>query len=243
MNTLKPNAQRARNAILMIWIVTVIAILSLLSSFIQYGLLLDMQNGQTVSMDDADINDIREGFILLLYLIAYIISGVTFIMWFRRAYFNLHQRVNHLAHSEEWAVIGWFVPVINFFRPYTIMDELSKETQEYLNLHQIRTPRKQNQALIGWWWALWIITGVLAYINKDSGIMEEVLTGAITQEKLMGDTMLDILTSVLEIPLAVITVNVIKQYAAIEPLLNEVPVEEPQSEPQQIVAANSKDVL
>ncbi len=51
-------------------------------------------------------------------------------MWFRRAYFNLHQKVSYLSHSEGWAAGSWFVPIVNLYRPYQIMKEIYVETKE-----------------------------------------------------------------------------------------------------------------
>ena len=79
----------------------------------QYDLLQTVANGGFISDEAVEANDTRESFLGIIYLIAYIISGITFIMWFRRAYFNLHQKVSWLNHSEGWAAGCWFVPIVN----------------------------------------------------------------------------------------------------------------------------------
>src|SRR4249919_2196416 len=54
---------------------------------------------------------------------------VSFIMWFRRAYWNLHQVNVSAAHFPEgWAAGAWFVPFINLIRPYRIMQQIWKGT-------------------------------------------------------------------------------------------------------------------
>ena len=117
MENLKPNGQRAKTAITMIWVVLILEIISLISGYLQYDLLQILANGGDVSMEAADSNDLREQAISIVYLITFVISGVTFIQWFRRAYFNLHSKVNHLSHTEGWAAGSWFVPIINLYRP------------------------------------------------------------------------------------------------------------------------------
>ena len=132
MENLKPNGQRAKNAITLIWIVLALEIISLISGYFQYDLLQTVANGGEISTETATANETREQMIGIIYLIAYIISAITFIQWFRRAYFNLHLKVNHLSHTEGWAAGSWFVPIISLYRPYQIMKEIYQETKELL---------------------------------------------------------------------------------------------------------------
>lgn len=129
MKELRLNDKRAKNAILLIWIILGIEILSIISSFLQLNLLQNAAIGNEISDTEANMNDIREKIIAILYLIAFIISGITFILWFRRAYFNLHLLNNRLSYKEGWAAGSWFVPFLNLFRPYQIMQELYHETR------------------------------------------------------------------------------------------------------------------
>ena len=107
MEKLKPNEQRAKNAIMFIWIVLILEIANFISSYLQYDLLQTVANGGYVSPEAAEANDNREQMIGTFCLISYIISAVTFIKWFRRAYYNLHQKVDSLLYAEGWAeVVG-----------------------------------------------------------------------------------------------------------------------------------------
>ncbi|MDR0666202.1 MAG: DUF4328 domain-containing protein [Campylobacteraceae bacterium] len=132
MEKLKPNEQRAKKAIILIWIVLILEIVSFISSYMQYDLLQTFANGGYISPEAADANDNREQIIGIFCLIAYIISAVTFIMWFRRAYYNLHQEADSLLYAEGWAAGSWFIPIINLYRPYKIMKELYVKTKELL---------------------------------------------------------------------------------------------------------------
>ncbi|AYN04196.1 DUF4328 domain-containing protein [Flavobacterium sp. 140616W15] len=133
MEELRPNEQRAKNAMLLIWIVLSINIVSLISNFLQYNLLHTVANGGFITPDEANANDSTQQIILIIYLIFFIISGVTFIQWFRRAYYNLHLKVDNLSHSEGWAAGCWFVPIISLYRPLQIMKELYNDSDFYLS--------------------------------------------------------------------------------------------------------------
>jgi hypothetical protein len=107
---LLPNAQRARIAIIMIWVVLGSQIVSCISDFLQLMLLTTVLNGNDYDMATLDANDTRQTIIAVLNFGLLIASAVTFIQWFRRAYYNLHIMENNLRFTEGWASGAWFVP-------------------------------------------------------------------------------------------------------------------------------------
>lgn len=216
MNFLKPNEQRAKTAITLIWIVMAVECLSAISGFMQYGLLMDVANGVEVSEDTANANDYREMAIGLIFLIVYIISAVTFIQWFRRAYYNLHQKVGDLKRTEGWAAGAWFVPIISLYWPYQIMKELFDRTKQLLNDKGIYQTETFSSGLVGWWWAVWIINNFVGQLDFRLSRHAETI------DDITINTIVSIIGSLINIPLAIITVKLIKNYSAMEPLLNEV---------------------
>ena len=213
MKYLKPNKKRAKNAIIIIWIVLTLEIVSLISEYFQYDLLQAAANGGEISIETATANDTREQIIGIIYLIAYIISAVTFIQWFRRAYYNLHLKVNHLSQAEGWAAGSWFVPIISLYRPYQIMKELYKETRELLVKNGLNIYDNFSTSLLGWWWTLWIINNVIGQFVYRYSIKAESI------DELTISTVASMIGNVVGIPLALITVKVIKDYANVEPLI------------------------
>ncbi|MBL7884329.1 MAG: DUF4328 domain-containing protein [Bacteroidia bacterium] len=214
MNNLKPNEKRAKNAIVLIWIVFTLDIASLISGYMQYNLLTAFNNGAEISAEAANSNDIRERVINILYLIAYLISSITFILWFRRAYYNLHQRVSPLSNTEGWAAGAWFVPIISLFKPYQIMKELYIETKALLSKKGITV--NINLTTINVWWTIWIINNfigqfVFRYSLKATSI-----------DELITSTVAGMINNSVGIFLAIITVKVIHDYSSAEPLLNEI---------------------
>ncbi len=183
MTKLEPNKQRAENAIVLIWIVLVLEIIWL------------MVSPKTVETSDAITETI-----FLIVLIAEIISAVTFIVWFRRAYSNLHQEVRCLSYTKNWAIYCWFIPILNLYRPYQIMKELYCETEKLLIEKGILSNECPLQLYsLYWWWALSIIGGIIRSIGS-----EKIIT---------------ICTLFFGIPYALITIKVIKDYSKLESLL------------------------
>ena len=210
---LKSNAKRAKILLTFIWIVLGLEVISLISSGLQYNLLQTAANGGEITNDAATANDLREQIIAILYLIAYVISGLLFIMWFRRAYFNLHQKVKKLSFNEGWAAGSWFVPIVNLYRPFKIMEELYEETKKIIldkdNSSQIDLTTK----FLGLWWTLWIVNGIFGQVvfrlSKNANTLPELMTG----------TILDIISGVLGVGLGIVTIKIIKDYSEIEGLL------------------------
>ena len=218
MEKLQPNRQRAKNAIILIYIVFILEIITLISAYFQYDLLQTFKNGGNVSMEAADANDVRVQIIAIIYVITFLISAITFIQWFRRAYFNLHMKVNHLSHTEGWAAGSWFVPIISLYMPYNIMKELYMETKELLTKKGLLDSENLTTNSLGLWWTLWIINNIIGQVVwRYPGE---------TIDELIGGTVASMLGSVIGIVLALITVKVIKEYSDIEPLLNKINDEE-----------------
>jgi len=221
IRVLRPNRQRAQNAITLIWIILGLEIVAFISSYFQYDLLNTILNGGEISMEEADANDTREQIIAIIHLIAHIVSGVVFIKWFRRAYYNLHQVVKYLSYSEESAASAWFMPIIGLYRPYQIMKELYSETKKLLTQHKLdKFARGLSSSLLGLWWTLWIISAILGQVVFRYTVSAEVVDEMITA------TTMSMVSNIIGIPLAIIAVKVIQSYSSIEPLLNEIVLEE-----------------
>lgn len=220
MQDLKPNEQRSQNAMLLIWIALAMNCISLVSSYFQYDLLQTAANGGEISAEAVTSNDNREQAIGIIQIIVFVVSAITFIQWFRRAYFNLHLRVNHLSNSEGWAAACWFVPIVNLFRPYQIMKEMFQETHLFLKRNNAHTKEHLSIASLGLWWTFWIMDRfvgqfVFKYTMKADTI-DELTTSTIAQ----------LISNGIGIVLAIITINIITDYSKLELVMHKVKITE-----------------
>lgn len=175
-----------------------------------------MANGGNLSTNTAGINDLAAQIITAVHLVALIVSACTFIMWFRRSYYNLHQKAPFVRRAEGWAAGGWFVPFMSLYIPYQIMRELYQSTKMILDDKFINPVPFFTTRFLGWWWGLWLINGILAQaVSRFSD-------AASTLEGLRFSTILGMANMVLGIVLCVITVRVIKDYANVAPMLAEI---------------------
>jgi hypothetical protein len=234
MEELRPNGQRAKNAILLIWIVLAINVVSLVSNLLQYNLLHTVGNGGFITPDEANANDSTQQIIAIIFLIVYIISAVTFIQWFRRAYYNLHLKVDHyLSHNEGWAAGGWFVPIVCLYRPIQIMRELYDDTALYLSGKGIKTDKNLTNKALTPWWTLWIVSSIMGqFIYRYDAVATSI-------DELINSTIANIIMDIIGIPLALITIKIIKDYSQVEPLLIETKENEEEPQPAELLVESN----
>ncbi len=220
MNNLKPNAQRAKIARILIWIVLAITAVALVSLILQCILLYLVENGSFVSFELVNVNEVIMSAIPNIYTIVNIVSAVTFILWFERAYRNLHQKVNYLRYEDGWAVGCWFVPIISLYYPYRIMKELYVETNGILS-KQSNNPVKYNTVYVEVWWTLFIFNGILGVaLQQYTKVVDEGYEYFQLMFMLMAYFSYIII-------LALVTIKVIRDYSKMEQVLMQLPPQTP----------------
>jgi hypothetical protein len=215
LSGLRSNEVRAKNAITLIWIVMGLEVLTLGSNYMQHSLLQHIASGGEVTAGEAALNDSRVQLIAILSLVAFVVSIVTFIQWFRRAYYNLHQSTGNLAYSEGWAAGSWFVPILNLFRPYQIMTELYSRTATLLSQKDIPLKKYMDTQFLGFWWGLWIVNNMVGNYTFRTSMKSETIDSMLTV------SMVEMVGNVIMIALSLITIKVIKDYSINESLLFE----------------------
>lgn len=210
---IRPNLERAKLAQLFIWMVMALDVITIFSSYLQYNLLKALENNEYVSDQLINENDTREQIIAILYTIVFIISAVTFIQWFRRAYYNLNIRTS-CNNSEGWAAGSWFVPIIALFRPYQIMQEMWEKTSLLIK-SKTSNYVEDSTMIIGLWWTLWIVSNYIGrYVLKNAFNAETI-------ENYLNSTIGDMAVSIIGIPLAILTIMIIKSYSLKEEKISE----------------------
>jgi len=213
---MRPNANKAKYAILCIWIVLVLEVVMFVSSYMQYDFLKTAQSGAPITPEAADLNDIREGIVGALYLIVFITSAVFFLRWFKTAYHNIRQKTPDIRYSEGWTIGGWCIPIVNLIVPYQIMKEIYTQTRVFLITRECEIGRTLTLRYVGWWWAFWVIGLCLSQGIFRLGMKAETVPELITV------ACMSMVDSIVGIPRALLTIKVIKDYSRIEPVLQQI---------------------
>jgi hypothetical protein len=225
----RPNAKRADNAVLLLWACLAMNAISFVSNYFQYRLLNGFMNGEEISPVSASSNDLRQQIISIASLGVYIVSIVMFILWFRRAYYNLALKAGPLSQTDGWAAGGWFVPILAWFRPYQMMKEMYETTIGLLNSRNPDNNYGRSIPLIGWWWAAWVTGNIIDnFIFRYTRSADQV-------DEFVFITWVDMVSNIITIIGAVLAVRVVKNYASLEQ-----PLAELADEPQEYTAAEER---
>ncbi|MDO4228498.1 MAG: DUF4328 domain-containing protein [Capnocytophaga sp.] len=210
---LKNNQQRAKIAIIFLIIILVLESISILFSYIEYDLLKRVYNDLDFSLGEIESIETKHGVLLFIYMILYAICAISVVLWFSRAYQNLHNVVNYLNYKPFWATWSWLVPFINLFYPYRIMNELFVETKKVLSNRNISFRSTMPLWIIGVWWFLWIINALVDRIIFKIYFKGEEL------EDLMIVNLGNIFISIGSILTGLLLIKIIVEYSKLENLL------------------------
>jgi len=181
-------------------------IVSAVSDYFQIELLNRIITGSQFTMSEVDANDDRQALIGITYLIINLVVIIMFLIWFHRAHRNLRALgANDLKYSPGWAVGGFFIPIWNLFRPYQVAQEIWKASEpDCLSSSGSDWKHTKGSALIGWWWALFLITGWVGNFLLRSAL------GAETTESIQSYSYTLLVSDVLLIPAIVLAIFVVK---------------------------------
>jgi len=192
--------------------VVIMLVASMVGDLMQNELLSRAKNGN-VSKSEAAAEDAREEVIGGLYLLAVAVAGIAFLVWFRRAWRNLKSLGGRdLKYSTAWVVGGFFVPIMNLYRPIQVMREVwhgSNPSNLERDL-QPDGPEIRNQlptpALIAWWWGLLDVSVVLGRTA-----IRIALGDGNTIDQLHTANTLSILNSMVCIPAVVLAIRIVNR--------------------------------
>jgi len=179
----------------MLWISLGISVLSLVSDFMQMNLL----SAGTFSQAAAEANDSRQQIIGILYLLAFIITGIAFLKWIHRANSNCHGfGAQGMEFTPGWSIGYYFIPFLNLYKPYRAMKEIWKVSTNPTNWQN-----EKSSPLLGWWWALWLISGFLGQASFRMSMRADTISS------LQASTMVSIVSEIIDIPLYIVAVSLI----------------------------------
>lgn len=92
----------------------------------------------------------------ILLFIPFFLAGILFLIWIYKMHKLLHDCAVKVEYSPGWSVGWWFVPVMNWFKPYSIVSNLQ---------HVVRIQPEDGTKLpniyVGVWWSFSLISTFL----------------------------------------------------------------------------------
>jgi hypothetical protein len=110
-----------------------------------------------------------------LEIVSYLIVAVQVILlliWFYRAYRNLQALgATELQFTPRWAIIWWFVPILNFWKPYQITVEIIKSSDPSIGSTNSsdRSSLLEPPLVLIWWIYVFIGMAIAIGVALGSG--------------------------------------------------------------------------
>ncbi len=112
----------------------------------------------------------------LLGLLITLVSLLAFLTWVRRVHTNLRalERTSDIAPKS--AVVAYFIPFLNLWRPYQHMKQAWR----------LSAPKKSERdtvSMIGPWWTVWVLRGLgstAARLMRSADFEDQLIVGIIT---------------------------------------------------------------
>jgi hypothetical protein len=147
-------------------------VVATVSGGFEYALLKDLESGSFAGDFDAaaDANDRRQQAIALAQVALFVVTGIVFLTWIFRANRNARALgAEGMRFTPGWSVGWFFVPIMSLWRPFQVMREIWQASAQPGNWRSVQPP-----PLLGWWWAMYLISQILAQIAyRLSGAIED----------------------------------------------------------------------
>ena len=199
---------RARAVMFLLLACAAVSLFSIFSAYLQINLISGALAGGEVTEEQATANDMREGVAGLLWIIVFLATAITFLLWIHRAYRNLPALGNpkqRLEYSPGWAVGWFFIPFANIVYPFKVMREIwQKSDPRVRNTDDFMWQDTATPPLLAAWWGMWLASGVV------SRLYAMFTQNAKTPESMLWATKFGILADIFAIIAAFLAFLVVK---------------------------------
>lgn len=134
-------------------------------------------NPLAVAPDDLiRLEDVTDVF-AIIQIVVFCVTALIFVIWFRRMHVNLRAfGEDRTAHSDGWAVGGWLIPIVNFFRPKEIADDIWRRSDPERSRETGHSGMLTGSVpkIVHWWWGIYILAGISAWGARTGGGVDSV---------------------------------------------------------------------
>ena len=158
--------------------------------------------------EDFQASQDRSRLIWLMIIFILIFVAFPYLSLIHRASRNmLPLKSKGQKHTPEWAVLHHFIPVLNFFRPGTVLRELYKGSAPDVSSENASAWKSKGRvrAIVYLWWVLWIAAWLFNPITVPRYVNPQTLPEVISANHLL------VLSDVLLIFLGIVAVLMLRQ--------------------------------
>ena len=197
---------RAQWVTIFLVVIILVDFIAVIFSYLEIQLINRALAGEIITEEEAIANDNRQGLIGGAYLILLVITAILYLMWIHRAHRNLKSLgVECLKYSPNWAVWGFFVPILSLFRPFQVVTEIWKASDPTVGIDDNTAwQNAPTSSVIISWWLLFLITNWLGWFVLRLALQAETL------EEMLTTSWLTLSMDALDIPAAILAIIVIR---------------------------------
>ena len=202
-------------------VVIVTDVVAIGSDWLEIRLMNGVLDGDDVSFSSLDSDDLRQLVVTGVAFVAFVAAAVFFLRWFRRAYANLGPLGSTPRFAKGWAIGGWFVPILWYWRPKQLANDIWNGSDP--SVRSLHITRTGGAALLNGWWAAWIVAGFV-YARSTAAYFAAPTAGDAGLSALLEDTgpagdlrrsaILDVVASGVDIVAAVLAILVVRAVTA-----------------------------
>ena len=158
MGSYVPVRGRATVALVFLGFVSVALAFNVIATLNEIDLLERIAAGERVPSAELEGSARSLGTAALVFLIGFVGSGVSVLVWMHRASKNLVALgVTNQRHSPRMSIIWWFVPFAALYLPYAVMKEIAQASHPVADRDGNAWETAPVPRLLGFWWSAWLI--------------------------------------------------------------------------------------
>ncbi len=170
--------------------------------------LIDALEAGTGTATQAESLETRTRALAAMAVVLYLLTATLFICWMYTLRTSASVAPEAMRHSAGWTVGGWFVPILNLFRPYQIMVDLwrgmVRPARPFQGPGQPPVP-----VLVTLWWGAFLVTSVGGRLAVAT-----VPAQADTFDQARQAFQTELLVDAVSVVAAVLAIGVLRMYTA-----------------------------
>ena len=113
--------------------------------------------GEDVSRSDLEAADTMTLAIVIVLALTIIATAAVFLVWLWRARLNAEAlRPDGHRLRRGWTIGGWFCPIVNFWYPFRIVDDIWQASRPRVDDPVVRPPAAGTDRMVRLWWGMWL---------------------------------------------------------------------------------------
>jgi hypothetical protein len=190
---------------------TVVSLLAVASGILERQTLLGLDSG-ALGPGAAETSDQRQAMLGGAQIIVFVATGFFCLRWIHRMCHNARVRARYMQYTPGWSIGWYFIPIAYWWKPYQAMKEIWQESYEQAGPRGVEAG-----AVLGWWWALWIIANLL------SNTSFRISLRASTIDALLTSNSMALMSDLLQVPLNLVFIMMVRRLTSMQEYAHENP--------------------